>query len=336
MKKVLLVFILIISCLHCEAQNKSFKLKGFTSIEKKGTEIYHLSEQEIEFELDDKALIIRFTIGPFHNGKIEISRNKIKTGCILPNDESDYLKFAIFDDTYKKGIIYFKRIDCSSNSPSQSGLKIQVNDDEQYVWPNGVMFYNPGDYNLYEQSIEEDAFIKFIIYLEAISTKESLISTPDYGEIKFSGYTYEWSDYYRSSHENDNSSLTVETQPSHYIAVKHGVNVTNLSPNRSGVKWSTCNGAIKVSLPEGVSISDNDEIICWENGSSTDADYRSVVLFIWNSSSKKLQCLRTVRRHWDGRTLNDVFYFRTTDASAWSKIKPKLLHELPFCGTQVR
>lgn len=159
----------------------------------------------------------------------------------------------------------------------------------------------------------------------------------NYNNVNLTGYYCFWDDYRGKKSEGDNGTLTIVTNPNHYIGVKHKNNTTNISPNRSDhSRWSTRRGAIKVNLPDGVSIGENDEIICWEtNGSSTDPDYRSVVLFAWNPSTHTLQCLRTGKRHLNGRTINDWYYFRTTDANAWSKIQPKIMSEIQYCGTRV-
>jgi len=344
MKEILFVFIMTISYLHCEAQNKSFILSGLTDIKKNGTQILPWGKHYIEFELNDNALIIRFPTEIAQIEAIKMSKKDIKV--IYQELTDSVIMYTIYNNTDRNSFAYLKHTKCSSNFPCKSFFSIRLNDD-QYFWSEGVMLYtyknntsNYTDYDLCYQSIEEDAFIKFIKSLRTTATNENERSTsaPDYGEIKFSGYTYHWNDFYRKSSESDNGSLTIETSPNHYIGVTHDFTVTNLSPNhKSKVKWSTRNGAIKVSLPKGVRISDNDEIICWEeNGSSTYADYREVVLFIWNSSSNNLQCIRTTRRLGQGRILNDVDFFRTTDSSAWFKIKPKILYELPFCGTQIQ
>lgn len=168
-------------------------------------------------------------------------------------------------------------------------------------------------------------------------TSQTTIENPQYGDIKFSGYTYKWDDWNGKGHERENGSLTIQTRNSHYIGVHHDNNVTNISPKRKSlVKWSTRKGAINVKLPKGISIDAGDDILCWEqNGSSSDAGYRSTVLFIYKPASDTLHCLRLVKRHWSGRTLNDIHYFRTNDAAAWKQIKPRLMQELPYCGTRI-
>lgn len=163
-------------------------------------------------------------------------------------------------------------------------------------------------------------------------------SKATYGKIEFNGYTWEWDDYAGRSHDIQNGTLGIETKASHSVAVQYNSLVSYLSPaykDKEKVRWTTRKGAINISLPNSVKINNDDEIICWEqNGSSDDPNYRTVTMFIWSPSTSQLQCVRTTRRTW-GRTLNDIYYFRTFDSSAWSKIKPKLLQELPYCGTQV-
>lgn len=173
------------------------------------------------------------------------------------------------------------------------------------------------------------------------SSSSSTVTTeePKYGEIKLNGYFWQWDDYHGKSHDNENGYLKVKTlERNHYTEVGHRNNVTNLTDGaKSKTKWSTRYGAIKVNLPKGVKINSTDEVICWEKNapSSSNPNYRVQVLFAWNSSTNQLQCIRNTRRSWAGRTLNDVYYFRTIDASAWKKIKSMLLHQLPYIATQV-
>ena len=173
------------------------------------------------------------------------------------------------------------------------------------------------------------------------SSSSSTVTTeePKYGEIKLNGYFWKWDDYYGKSRENENGYLRLKTsERNHYTEVAHSINVTNLTDDdKSKTKWSTRYGAIKVNLPKGVKINSTDEVICWERNapSSSNPNYRVQVLFAWNSSTNQLQCIRNTRRSWAGRTLNDVYYFRTIDASAWKKIKSMLLHQLPYIATQV-
>ncbi|MDD6723455.1 MAG: hypothetical protein PUE10_06135 [Bacteroidales bacterium] len=173
------------------------------------------------------------------------------------------------------------------------------------------------------------------------SSASSTVTTeePKYGEIKLNGYFWKWDDYYGKSRENENGYLRLKTsERNHYTEVAHSINVTNLTDDdKSKTKWSTRYGAIKVNLPKGVKINSTDEVICWEKNApfSSNPNYRVQVLFAWNSSTNQLQCIRNTRRSWAGRTLNDVYYFRTIDASAWKKIKSMLLHQLPYIATQV-
>ena len=178
----------------------------------------------------------------------------------------------------------------------------------------------------------DDQLLKLMKSLDKSSTTQA--AQPS-GDVTLSGYMYNWEDYYNKGSERQNASFSFRTGNNHYIGVKFGSHVTNLSPSRQKrVRWSTRYKAIPVTLPKGVKINRDDDIVCWEqNGTSSDPNYRSVVIFIWSPASRQLQCLYTVRRNF-GRTLNDYYYFRTT-TDAWPGIKATLLKELPYCGTQI-
>lgn len=155
------------------------------------------------------------------------------------------------------------------------------------------------------------------------------------GDITLHGYTYKWDDYYGNSHERDNGTFTLEYRgKNHYLGAnfnKHVTNITGSHKNRN--RWTTRYGKIKINLPKGVKVNKNDEIICWEDNDSS--GNKTVVLFIWTPSTNQFQCVKTYDRYWDGRKLHDISYFRTTDATAWSKIQPVLMRELPYCATLV-
>ncbi len=187
---------------------------------------------------------------------------------------------------------------------------------------------------MFDGAKPKEVLDKIIAKANEVIRKPNSNSRPSYGECVFHGYTYEWNDYHGRSHENNNGTLTLETRSSHYIGLKFNYTVTNIVP-KNNVKWSTRKGAINISLPKGVTIASNDEIISWENiGRSNGYDYRSVVLFIWSPATYNLQVVWATRRYWT-RWLNDVYYFRTTDSSVWDKIKPILLQELPYCGSRI-
>lgn len=159
-------------------------------------------------------------------------------------------------------------------------------------------------------------------------------STSPYGDLVFHGYTYEWNDFHQHASERDNGKLTLQTTASHYIGVMFNSHVTNISPDRkSSTIWSTRNGAIKVPLPKGVSINKTDEVIVWENTGSNGS--KSTVAFAFNPSTQTLQVIYHCKRQWQGKTLNDRFYFRTRDAAVWQQIKSRLMQELPYCGNRI-
>ena len=159
-------------------------------------------------------------------------------------------------------------------------------------------------------------------------------STSPYGDLVFHGYTYEWNDFHQHASERDNGKLTLQTRASHYIGVMFNSHVTNISPDRkSSTIWSTRNGAIKVPLPKGVSTNKTDEVIVWENTGSNGS--KSTVAFAYNPSTQTLQVIYHCKRQWQGKTLNDRFYFRTRDAAAWQQIKSRLMQELPYCANRI-
>ena len=244
---------------------------------------------------------------------------------------------------YTKGIAYSKNNNSSLQHPYKTLFSI-VDGDNRYDMLNSVILYflpnnttSQADQALVWCSIEED---KLIGFMKSFKDAKQPVQN-NYDDVKLTGYYYFWDDYSGKASEGNNGTLTVVTRNNHYIGVEHGVDnnfeVTNISPERyNRVRWSTRRGAIKLNLPNGVAIGKNDEVICWElNGSSSDPGYRPVVLFAWDPSTHTLQCLRTVKRHWNGRTINDWYYFRTTDANAWSKIYSKIMSELPYCGTRL-
>lgn len=190
-------------------------------------------------------------------------------------------------------------------------------------------------------TIDDDPIIKLMKWLTQTArptSSPSSSSVSSSATTKLNGYMYSWNDYYGKANEKQNGAFSFRTDPSsHYIEVMFGNHVTNLSPAAyKKVRWSTRRGAIKVSLRGGVKINSDDEIITWEqNGTSSDPDYRKVVTFIWTPTTHQLQCLYTVRRHFNGRTINDYYYFRTTSSDVYSSIKARLMHELPHCGTRI-
>lgn len=219
-----------------------------------------------------------------------------------------------FEDEAEKGSITWEYT--GSNS-----LKVSIPDG------TGKRFF-------YNGKILDNNTIKLDGWMKLVADVKQPVQN-NYDDVNLLGYYCFWNDYRGKKSEGDNGTLTIETRTNHYIGVMHKNNITNISPNRyKRIRWSTRRGAIKVNLPKGVAIGQNDKIICWEtNGSSSDPDYRVVVLFAWNPSTHTLQCLRTVKRHYNGKTINDWYYFNTTEANAWSKIQSKIMSELPHCGT---
>lgn len=157
-------------------------------------------------------------------------------------------------------------------------------------------------------------------------------SEPEYGKIKISGYTDIWSSYTDRHSKNSMGSLTLETRPSHYMEILHNNNATNLTvDDKAQTKWSTRNGAINVKLPAGATLSNTDEVICWEKTYPNSKD-RQQVLFIWDKASKHFQC---IRNFWVGSKLTDTYYFSCYDASVWPKIRDSLMQELPYCAERI-
>lgn len=157
-------------------------------------------------------------------------------------------------------------------------------------------------------------------------------SESQHGVVKISGYTDIWSSYSGRHTKNSMGSLTLETRPSHYIGILHNNNATNLSASdKERTKWSTRNGAINVKLPSGATLNSTDEVICWEK-TYPQSKERQQLLFIWDKSSHHFQC---VRNFWDGNKLSDTYYFSCYDVSAWSKIRDRLMQELPYCAQRI-
>lgn len=349
---------------------ESFTLVSYSDIYKDNKDkVYnpnHYNRTDILFDLTPFGLTIHCEL----LGTIKLSRNLLYE----EEDKNIFVMYSIYDlDSFNgeiitKGFSYAKRKDCWSNNPCYSSFILTGNDNIDYCWRDGVDFYderNSGSNNLHSlrtASPSEDKFVKFIKSLgkknsqssssssssstnrqpsvnttPSSSSNSSTSSISTTGEYKIPGYTYTWDDYRSNGHDRENGSLTIETRSNHYIGVSHNIGVTNISPNRKEkTKWSTRKGAIKISLPKGVSINNSDEIISWElNGNSTDPNFRQQVLFIYTPSTGKIQCINNTRRKWAGRTLNDVNYFRTINASAWPIIKSRIMAHLLYCGNEI-
>lgn len=246
------------------------------------------------------------------------------------------------DGFYTKGICYTKHKNCSFQNPHKESLDI-FTDGNIYTMNNAMILFfssdnktKQADQNLSFTSIKEDKLVSFIKSFNN-STPVNIPKTSIYGEYKFNGYTWEWNDFYSKSHDRQNGQLTIELKSSHYIGVEHNNDITNISSSRKKrTRWATRKGAIKADLVNGLKIDTADEIIMYEvNGSSNDPNYRVVVSFIWKPTENTFYCIRNSRRRLYGKTINNIYYFRSSDSSIWPKIKEALLYELPNCGTRI-
>lgn len=350
--RVYLSLLGLLSCFVGEAQNKCFSLSAPSAIYKN----YFADDRKEEFapwaiyNIDFNYTSNGLTISSPEIGTLKMSNDIIYKEL----DNGGLITYIIQDaKNAKYSLIYFKSKECSSDYPVKSIFSLTTNNDYRFLWDHGVMLYNDcnnksdyADQNLCSATPEEDLLIKFLksIATQKINRSNSKLSTQSaessatqlgYGEFKLTGYLYDWNSASGKSREIENGTLTLEFGRNHYIGLEHGNQVTNLSPNRKSISnWSTRKGAIPISLPKGVTISNSDEIICWENFYD---NYRNVVIFIYSLSSNRLQCFRTSREQYANSSNENinVYYFSTMNASAWPKLKRTLLHELPYCSTRI-
>lgn len=169
----------------------------------------------------------------------------------------------------------------------------------------------------------------------AAAAQTPSMPAPQTGTVELHGYTYIWDDFNKTSDTNDNGvfRLITDNQYTHYIEINHMTNganyLHNFIPREDWkAKWSNLQLPLDVPLPMGVFIRSDDEFIFWEQ--ERDGDFKCVIRLIWSPASNTLQCLRTDIQGYKGKKYYNHFYFRTVDASAWGKIKPILLQELPY------
>lgn len=349
-RKLLFVLGMLAIVFASEAQNKKVILNSITSILKNGSEIAPREVDGILFEYNNNGLTISTRIGTLKMSNNLIYK-QVSLATVIVYEISD--KDSYDGNKYTKRFQYYKEMECSPANPSNGIFDLFVNNDE-YTWKEGIMMLSYESDNeepevLAESYFWNDAFIQFMNDISNkkqmpknnnTSTKSS--TAPKYGKVELPGYVYERTGYDSVVNEDAKGRLRVETTQTHYIEIGFGQYiVTNLAQTRKyRTNWSTRKGAIKISLPDGVTIGNNDEIICWEcnsdpNDPYTDHPSRGAVMFVYSPSTGKLQCVRTYESKWGSRIVENMYYFVTTDASAWSKIKPMLLHNLPFCGNRI-
>ena len=333
-----------------EAQNKKVILNSITSILKNGSEIAPREVDGILFEYNNNGLTISTRIGTLKMSNNLIYK-QVSLATVIVYEISD--KDSYDGNKYTKRFQYYKEMECSPANPSNGIFDLFVNNDE-YTWKEGIMMLSYESDNeepevLAESYFWNDAFIQF---MNDISNKKQMPKnnnpsiksspTPKYGEIKLSGHNYmrAWnvdSQSYMVVEPVDGAHpFCVKTGSDNHIYILNGCIGSTIKPsNKSNISWTTRKGAIRISLPTqtGVSVGNNDEIICWED-SETPREIKKT-MFIWSQSTGKLQCIQTFEFDLGSRIIENMYYFVTTDASAWSKIKPMLLHNLPFCGNRI-
>lgn len=337
MKKLIVIIICAVFAINANAQSL-FKLSVYSDITCNDK---NYKPKDI-YDFDFKKTLNGYTVVCPNACALTLSNDLVYIEKEHENSVTYILwdRFSINDKgNYTKGIAYSKDKNSCLKNPYKTIFSIVDGGNLYHMINSYILYFLPNnntkqaDQALSACTLDEDKLIGFMKSFKNIKRPVQ----NNYNNIKLSGYYCFWNDYYGKKSEGDNGTLTVETRTNHYIGVMHKNNITNISPNRyKRIRWSTRRGAIKVNLPKGVAIGQNDKIICWEtNGSSSDPDYRVVVLFAWNPSTHTLLCLRTVKRHWNGKTINDWYYFSTTEANVWSKIQPKIMSELPYCGTRI-
>lgn len=349
-RKLLFVLGMLAIVFASEAQNKKFQLVLNSAIDIFNDKRDYLGEfapkgiYELEFEYNNGLTITSPRLG---GDLLEMSNNLIYAEewasgdfvCTLYDGDSynghDFTKCF----TYSKGKLSMLQIAVSNRRLNMGGLGIVFVDETKTT-------------NICSTTVENDPLIKFMrsISNKKQSPKNNNTSTksstaPKYGKVELPGYVYEREGYDSVVNEDANGILRVETTQTHYIEIRFGCRerwlATNLAQtSKYRTNWSTRKGVIKISLPAGVTIGNNDEIICWEcnsdpNNPYTDHPSRGAVMFVYSPSTGKLQCVKTYESKWGSHIVEDMYYFVTTDASAWSKIKPMLLYNLPFCGNRI-
>lgn len=357
-RRLLFVLGMLAIVFASEAQNKKFKLVLNSAIyifNNKGDYLGEFAPKgiyELEFEYNNDGLTIHSPV----IGSLKMSNNFIYRETKVLNSNEDLIRYVLKDGNsankglgiHTKGFSYFKG---KSGNNGYSG--------DLAIWFNGNMymledcdFVNCYDYEgvtkLLDTTVENDPLIKFMRSISGkkqspknnnSSTKSS--PTPKYGEIKLLGHNYErvWnvdSQSYMVLESVDAYPFCVKTGSDNHIYILNCCIGSTIKPsNKSNINWTTRKGAISISLPTqtGVSVGNNDEIICWED-SENPLEIKKT-MFIWSQSTGKLQCIQTIEFNFGSRIIENMYYFVTTDTSAWSKIRPMLLYNLPFCGNRI-
>ena len=352
-RKLLFVLGMLAIVFASEAQSKKFQLVLNSKIwwiknDKKGVleEFAPEGIYEFEFEYNNGLTITSLRLG---GDLLEMSNNLIYAEEWASGD----LVCTLYDGDSYNGHDFTKCFTYSKGKLSTLQISKRL-----YMGGLGIVFVDETETtNICKTTVENDPLIKFMRSISGKkqtpknnnSSSESTL-TPKYGKVELRGYAYE-REWHNSrgyvANENAKGTLNIRTlQSNHYIEIEHGCrercySATNLvQKDKYRTNWSTRKGAIKISLPDGVTIGNNDEIICWEHNSDpnnlyTDHPSRGAVMFVYSPSTGKLQCVRTYECERGSRIIENMYYFVTTDASAWSKIKPMLLYNLPFCGNRI-
>lgn len=350
-RKLLFVLGMLAIVFASEAQNKKFQLVLNSEIlwiknykrwikNEKGVleEFAPKGIYEFEFEYNNGLTITSPRLG---GDLLEMSNNLIYAEDWVSGD----LVCTLYDGDSYNGHDFTKCFTYSKGKLSTLTISKRL-----FMGGWGIVFVDETETtNICSTTVENDPLIKF---MRSISGKKQTpknnnpspksTPTPKYGEIKLSGHNYErvWnvdSQSYMVLEPVDGAyPFCVKTGSDNHIYILNCCIGSTIKPsNKSNINWTTRKGAIRISLPTqtGVSVGNNDEIICWED-SENPMEIKKT-MFIWSQSTGKLQCIQTIEFYFGSRIIENMYYFVTTDASAWSKIKPMLLYNLPFCGNRI-